>query len=117
MKTTQKQFKEFKKWVLHYMDIFKLDEWDCYFEMKELQNAQAETSIKYLGRTLNFILANDLSKETLNNTSIKEIARHEVCHILFIEVAYLVASFCTKDEYDLANEKVAVKLTKLFADK
>lgn len=116
MKTTTKQFNEFKKWVLYYMEKFKLDEWDCYFSLKEIIS-MAQAEYKYLGRSINFTLNEEVEKLNLKEISLKEIARHEVCHILSAELNSLIGAFCTEDEQKLADEKLAVKLTKLLADK
>lgn len=116
MKTTTKQFTEFKKWVLYYMEKFNLDEWDCYFSLKDM-TAMAQAEYKYLGRNIDFSLNEEIEVLSLRETSLKEIARHEVCHILSAELNSLIGAYCTEDEQKLADEKLAVKLTKLLADK
>lgn len=118
MKTTTKQFEEYKKWVNYYIDKFNLDEWDIYFSLEEVPIEEfAGTTIKYFGRTANFRLAKELDDATLNGTTMKETARHEVCHLLISELDILIGAYVTNDEHKLANERLTVKLCHLLKGK
>lgn len=97
------------------MDKFNLDDWDCYFELKNIR-AMAETKISHRGRTLNFVLNEKVEVLSLDETGLRETARHEVCHILIQGLDCLVAEYVTEDEHKTENEKLVVKLTKLLSD-
>lgn len=114
MKTTQKDFKEFIKWVEYYIEKFQLDEWDIYFKFKNIDSV-ASVTIKHLGRTALFTLDKDTDSELIFD--IKETARHEVCHLIISELDVCTANYITEDEHKLANEKLTVKLTRLLEDK
>ncbi len=113
MKTTKKEFEEYKKWCLYYMDKFKLDDWDIYFELGNTEESIAHTNIKVYGRSVTFGLSDDIG-ELGRQTTFKESARHEVCHVLISELDALIATHVSEDEQTLANEKLTVKLARLL---
>ena len=114
MKTSKKDFDEYKKWCLYYMDKFKLDDWQIYFELGEL-NSIAKCATNVGNRNVTFALTKEL-EELSTQSSMKSNARHEVCHVLIAELDILIANHCTEDEQKMANERLTCKLSNLFKD-
>lgn len=94
------------------MDKFKLDEWDVYFELGGTE-ALASSYIKATGRSVTFKVSKDLCNVS-RQTTFKELARHEVCHVLIAELDALIATYVSEEEQNMINERLTVKLTGLL---
>lgn len=115
MKTTKKDFEEFKKWVKYYIEKFHLIDYDYYFDHADIGEANARVSIRIIARVATFQLNTKIDpRDREDGKDMKYYARHEVCHLLIADVSNLVGGFVTEDESNRADEALTVKLTKLL---
>lgn len=83
-KTTKKDFNCFKKWVYYYVNAFGLKGYEIHVKHKPLNDLYATTSWDIVARYavfyLNTVWYKNMEKKTVQ--ALKELAFHEVCHIL-----------------------------------
>lgn len=115
-KTTQKQFKEFKRWCGYYRDIFGLMDWQVYVGMKPLKpaNTTATVDTDVAARTA-AVLLNDRPTRPHDAISMRETACHEMFHVLLTEFNCLARyRHATEDELEIINERNVVQLTNII---
>ena len=115
MKTTNKDFQEFKKWCNYYLLKYGMNDWTVYFEHEEIKNGVASCSVNGEQRGLILTLAKDPSV-TKEELAIRDTARHEVIHALISPVSHLVGDFCTETEWKRQDEALVCRLTNLLDD-
>lgn len=117
MKTTKKEFEEYKKWINYYVKEFGLIDYVLYFDHADIGNSNARVSIGITQRTATFILNTKIDpRDKEDGKDMRYYARHEVCHLLIADVSNLVGSFASEDEAKRADEALVVKLTNLLKD-
>ena len=119
MITTKAQFKLFKKECQKWIDRFELNNWSCVYEFKKLINNDAQSLVS--GDVYNATIALDKDIETdfdrnmTDNEYIKEIAKHEIIHLLLGRFGYNAHErFITKSEIIEAEEELVRKLLKII---
>lgn len=117
MKTTQKQFEEFKEEFLKYQKLFNLEDWKVYFNMKPLARSYADITTNIQCRVAVVNLSSDNSGEAIKDFNPKRSAKHEAAHLL-IERLTALGKARYLDEYSMSeeNERLAHLLTTLLPD-
>lgn len=97
MKTTIKQFEQFKAYCLEWQQELGLTDWHLYLYHRDTDDAEADTSYDPAGRgaTIRFNTHWDETTPTPNH--LKEAALHEMMHIL-------TAPLMTEGQSRYANE-------------
>ncbi len=115
IKTTDKDLELFKSEVLRLVDLFHIDTWDIYIELKKMVGCQACCTTNITGRSATFSLNTEIYLYT--DEKIKETALHEVCHLLLADVVDIGQHrYVTEDEAIKASETVACKLQSIFKE-
>jgi len=114
MKLKNKHFEDFKKHCLHYLDKFQLNDYDVYFEFKELDD-NAKCIISSDGNiTIAFNKEIDFFNKEINEF-IKEIAKHEIIHCLLGRFSCLAKDrYINEKELDNEEEHLVRKLCKII---
>jgi len=112
MKTTRKEFLEFKKEFMKYVDLFGLKDYRLVFEHTEVDGAYADILVNHDGRTAVIRLSDDCNEDWLGP---KSNARHEAIHLLIAEVGYWArCRYTTPDEISAAEEGLVRVLEKVI---
>lgn len=113
MRTTKKQFNEFKKWFTYYQKMFGLLDWKVYFEHKDLRDdCFANISLDLTGRVATARLNLKLEGLPVNP---KESAKHEALELFIAGLCELAESrYVTRDEVVCANHAIIRTLEKLI---
>lgn len=102
-RTTKQHYELFKKECLYWMDRFQLNDYEVYFEQKEMPDSLARSIIRDQGTVL-FSLAsemNDFGDGLIKQ--IKDSAKHEVVHCLLGRYTIMAEQRYTREE-ELTNE-------------
>jgi len=77
IKTTKKQFKQFKDHCLRWIELFGITTWDITIYKEELHDRYiAETRLSYNSKSASIVLNTKINK----NTDLDQTALHEVLH-------------------------------------
>jgi len=102
---------EFRKWVGHYVKLFGLTDYCIYVEMNKLESltfAQTDITEKYGSAIIT------LNKKPAYKSDLKELARHEVLHIVCSPLMNLAQSReYTKKDIVSAHEREVIRLTNI----
>jgi hypothetical protein len=115
MKITKKHYELFKKECLLLMDKYQLNDYNVFFELKELENSDARTSSQICGN-VTYALNNEIQPFQYDtNYFIKKLAKHEVIHCLIARFSILATSrFVSEEELNDEEEHLVRKLEKLL---
>ena len=117
-KTTDKDFKLFKTECQKWIDKFELNEWKVYYKHQSLKKSVfAEINSNLHGRVTIITLEKDWPMEGIESIedSIKEVAKHEVIHLLLVQLCSNAQTrYVNKDQVDEAEEALVRKLEKLL---
>jgi hypothetical protein len=111
MKTTKKDFELFQKRSIAWQKELGLASWKLVFSHKPLKEKYAECSYRVKGRIARIVLATSWPDRPINETTINQVALHEVLHLLLARL--LVESeerYATQYELDVAEESIVVTL-------
>ena len=115
MKTTKKQFEEFKKWVYFYQEKFGLQEYKIYVKWKKLEDRYACNNYGVLGRVSAICFSTELSEEDFEYCNPQEHAKHEVIHLLLAELfGFSGERYVSKEHLETCEEGIVRKLEKLL---
>lgn len=106
--TTDKEYNIFVTECKRLIEKFKLLDWLIYYELKPLTDAVAMVEYQSISRaaTIKLNTKIDISVERL-----KEIALHEVCHLLFADTDHLAClRYVTESEITKAKEVTVHKI-------
>jgi hypothetical protein len=78
MKTTQKQFKEFKEEFKRFIEVFNLRDWRVFYYLEKLENQSA--NVNYNVETREAVVK--LSTVLPDNDNVLKLAQHEAAHLL-----------------------------------
>lgn len=87
-KTTPEHFSLFKKECRHWIDRFGLRDWNVTFRQMDIENSDpdsvtgAECVADLKGRVAALVLQADWRDVEVTNRLVREMAFHEVCHLL-----------------------------------
>jgi hypothetical protein len=111
MKTTQKDFKEFKAEFNRMIDVLGLKSWNCAFSLEKINDhTMADINYDCMSRFANIRLNTD----KLVGKCMKNFARHEVYHLLLADLYDCATKrYVSKSELDQIEEGVVVILEKL----
>lgn len=117
-KVTQEHFELFVSECKRWQKKLELDDWSIVFRFRNLGNLYASVIPDIDGCTANISLCKVWSDtRELNNDEIKELAKHEMLHLMLAMVTKLGRRrFVTEDEFDRENEKVVVKIVAIIPD-
>lgn len=105
MKTTTKQFEEFKTEVLRLQPILSLNRWKIYFEHKKIDGGVfARTHYKRDGMVSNMIFNIDTND---NRLDVKQTAKHECLHLLLANL-FCIAENRHFDSFELEKSEEEV---------
>jgi len=111
MKTTKKQFSEFKKACLEWQKRLGLLDWSLYFGMSKLEDAYATVNINVLGRVATVLLTSVLEdKDVADNLDIGLTALHEMLHILLARMQYIATARYVTEEEVLEEEHSIIRV-------
>ena len=112
-KTTDEQYRYFRDCVREYLEEFRIDDWAVQFEFGESSGSNATCTINIDARIVTFLLATRI--RYTENSEIKDLALHEVCHLLLSDVTVLIGRrFITDNQIEQACESVARKVQSLL---
>lgn len=117
VKTTKKDFEQYKKCVNYYLHKYGLNDWMVFFAQDDCDNALTQCRTGITSRSATFALNKEIHKEDYEFLDIRRTARHEVCHLLISDVSHLAGTFCSEDEWKRADEALVCRLTNLLEDK
>ncbi len=107
-KTTDKEFQVFVDECKRLIDKFKLLDWIIYYELKHLDSAIAMVEYQSINRAATIKLN---TKIDIDIEKLKEIALHEVCHLLIADTNHLACCrYVTQDEIIKAKEVTTHKI-------
>lgn len=113
MKTTKKQFEEFKRYFNHYVKLFGLQRYKIYFEHIKMKDAYAEI----LRDEENCVAIVKFNKNKEKELNIKSTALHEALHLLHNSLVYLARSRSVSSvEIQVAEEQIVNVLEKVIGD-
>lgn len=115
---TEEHFAFFEAEVRKWLKRMQLDFWKVLVTRDDIQG-YAQTAIDYLSRTANVVLCNEWDDEllSLNEDTLREIAQHEVMHILVEPVATIAkARFVSQDSLVANLEELVRRLVRLIPD-
>ncbi len=115
MKTTAKQFEEFKTEVLRLQPILGLQDWDICFHHTKKEGVYASTSYNREAAISTILFNTDLTDFEYKNLNIKRSALHECLHLVIADLYCMVESR-NFDRFILnqAEEKLIRKLEKFI---
>ena len=115
MKTTIKQFQEFKNEVLRLQPILGLQDWQIYFKHGKTEDTFATTHYDREGAVANMNFGIELKDDHKESLDIKRTAKHELLHLLLADL-YCIAESRVFDRFLLnqAEEKAIRKLEKFI---
>lgn len=121
-KTTDKHFKIFRQECERLINVLGLQDWSIYFahDGKEEDGRFGFTSTKYKScvATVGLNKFWDADPRLLNEEAIKDVARHEIMHLL---LARLYGLACERgvsiDELEKEEESVVVRLENILKNK
>ena len=93
VKTTQKQFEEFKKHCEYWIEKLKMGHYTWFFEYENLEGVNADSLVKLVDCKVYIRFGKKIDKERLDNLS--ELALHEVLHGLLGNMNYYANSAVT----------------------
>jgi hypothetical protein len=116
MKTTKKQFAQFKAECLRLQGVLGLMEWDIYFEHKSLNRdvfATCDWNVEGLACALRFNL--DASGTNVGWINPVKTAKHEMTHLLLAKFRYQASCrYIHPEEIDLTVEGLCNVLEKVL---
>lgn len=112
----KKDFKEFKKAVIYWLDRFGITEWEIDYKHHQLDNAAARTTYNNKAKIACFQLTKKIQYDFCHQGDLYKLALHEVIHLLLADFGYAIQE--TKD-YDsdlvIAHEHaVVMRILKAF---
>ena len=111
VRTTQKDFKEFKAEFNRMVEILGLKNWNLTFSLEKINDStMADIHYDCSARFANV----RLNTSKLTDKSLKDFARHEVYHLLLADLYDSATNrYISKSELDQIEEGVVVTLEKL----
>ncbi len=106
MKTTKKDFQEFKAECERLIDLFGFMDWDIYYCHKEL-NSDASLSFVQSHRTCTFNLSTNVNDDW---DGCINCAMHEVGHLLSAELYDMAANYHSKEALSPIYESIANRI-------
>lgn len=116
IKTTLKQFETFKKECEYYQHKWKLDDWKISYAVEDLRGrGECTRTLDGCMVTISFCKYYTDQINLLNDDEIKEIAKHEMLHVLLGRLGSLAYTrFTNADEIQEAEHALLHKLMKLL---
>jgi len=118
MKTTKKQFDLFKSECKQWINKFQLNSWEVNFHHEDPNFERADCS---LGADCTFrrvdvkFSVNNFDEEVFNNQYIKDVAKHEMIHLLIEETKDRAYNrFLKEDDIVKANEELVRKIENII---
>ena len=113
---TKQQYEIFKEECLYWLDKFHLNDYDVYFEFKELDNADARSSISGDCGNITIALSNELDFFQYKPIErIKELAKHEILHCLLGKFSNSASErYISENELISEEEHLVRKLVKII---
>ena len=111
MKTTAKQFKEFKEEFKKWQGVFGLGGYQAYFKLCELEDSFATLSYTPGQMVVTVSLNNEVTGDDALFFDPKKSAKHEAVHLLLARLSVLASERCISDNaiYE-AEEEIVNKL-------
>lgn len=106
LKTTEKHFKIFQAECKKWIDYFGLKNWQVYYAHREI-NGRAEARFNCVDGIANLTLNikwDEISKDLLNDKTVKRTAFHEICELLFGRIHDMVGQRFGLIEEDVGEE-------------
>lgn len=119
MKTTAKHFALFKKECLRLQSAWQLADFELHFEhclLGKSYYADCSVSLEDRQATIRFCLEWQTSNEPLNEATLKDLAKHELLHVLLAPMGRRLnyRRIVTTEEADEAEHTVLIRLMKLL---
>lgn len=88
-KYKKKDFKQYKKAVLYWLDRFGITEWDVDFKHHKIDSA-ARTTYNNISKLVCFQLTTKIEFDFCDQDDINKLALHEVIHLLLADFGYAI---------------------------
>lgn len=116
LKTSEKNFEDFKKYCKEYQSFLELNNFDIYYIHKLLKGKFAQTAINYNGHVAVISLSTEWPDRLIIEEELRKCALHEICHILIIQLSFIATCRYVNDgEIEEADESLTVKLEHLLS--
>ena len=100
MKTTKKDFQEFKKWITYYQDMFNLKNFriTCFHGHDDAPS-DSFAAIWYDVRVgaADVVFCSDYDSQSAKILNIRRVAKHEMVHLLLSEIVHLAREYNTPE--------------------
>jgi len=113
MKLTNKQFKEFKGYCDHYINLYGMGRFNVYYELKKLGAVYATCNMA--GRTVTIALNAELDEFAAEHVDLRRTAKHEVIHMIIMDYDFTHDNAGVREADDY-HEGLVVLLTKMMRD-
>ena len=117
IKLKDKHFKLFKATCEKYQNKWELNNWQIYYEFKEIPGSYGQAKINYTNRVATITCNTEWEELGITNLnhSIKETAKHEMIHVMVGGISSVANSrFVTVDESEQVEEALVRKLSWLL---
>jgi len=112
MKTTKKQFEIFKNECKKWIDYFGLKNWQFYYRHTKVEEGRAQANFDCVNGIATLTLStywNELSSDFLNDKTVRRVAFHEVCEVMFGRINDMVGQ-----RYGLIEEDITEEIHRLI---
>lgn len=119
MKLTQKHYELFKSYCLEYQKKFDLMGWNIAFQFKKLTESYAKASMDLEASNVTICLTTEWDETVIkvSDYELKQIAKHEVLHVLLGRLECLAQyRYVMSRELDAAGHDIIQKLLVLIKD-
>lgn len=118
MNLTKKQFEEFQSHVKHYVKLFGIKDIEIRFLFEKMEDHIANCHVRQMDKVVTFRLNTVLDADTVKTwKGLKELARHEACHLLTHRLFWLgSARYISDSELTEEWESLAERLNQIIGE-
>lgn len=116
MKTSKKQFNEFKYWFMYYQKLLNLNNWKIYFKHEALgDNCFAAIDYNSEDKTATASLNLNIGKEHFKEVCPQNHAKHEALELLLADLNVMAESrFISNNEIKITSHSIIRTLEKVI---
>ena len=120
MKTSKSDFKYFVKRCKFWIDKFKLNNYNVYYQHKALENCNGKIYTNALDHVSTIVLSTEVCYDEFytgitKDQFIDHIAKHEVIHLMLSKLSwYAQTRYIQEENLDEAEEELVIRLEGLI---
>lgn len=115
IKTTKKQYREFKKEFMRWVDIFGFHDWEIFFYHEKLEDAFAKIICDAQNSIASVKFCSEVDEDDENFLTPKMSAKHEAIHLLLARLSYLgKARYIMYEDLEIEEERLVHILIKIL---